>query len=64
MYNAEIHPKIADSGTDAGRFPTGFERPRRLEEFYLMDCMSSCSSKFRSRLTSPRFNTRQHPQIL
>jgi hypothetical protein len=40
MYNAEIHPKIADNGNDAGRFPTGFERPRRLEEFYLMDCMS------------------------
>lgn len=41
MYNAEVQPKIADSGSDAGRYPRDFERPRRLEEFYHMDCVYS-----------------------
>lgn len=37
MMHAEIHPKISDSGADAGRYPREFERPRRLEEFFVMD---------------------------
>jgi hypothetical protein len=41
MMHAEIHPKISDSGSDAGRYPRDFERPRRLEDFFIMDCMIS-----------------------
>ncbi|KAE9381897.1 hypothetical protein N431DRAFT_393580 [Stipitochalara longipes BDJ] len=37
MMHAEIHPKISDSGSDAGRYPRDFERPRRLEDFFIMD---------------------------
>lgn len=39
-YHAEVQPKVADSGPDAGRFPRDFERARRVADFYTMDSMS------------------------
>jgi len=60
MSYAEIHPKVADNGADIGRYPRDFERPRRLEEFYVMDCLSPsppvlyiASYRERERLTPP-----------
>jgi hypothetical protein len=45
-YHAEVQPKIADSGADAGKYPRDFERPRKVGDFYTMDSMSCCPFSF------------------
>jgi hypothetical protein len=55
MMHAEVHPKISDSGADAGRYPREFDRPRRLEEFLVMDCTSTLNLSLTSAAPLPRF---------